>query len=546
MTTSVPKVSLGAVGFVAPAESAILTGVRADLNSAFGGNLNPSPESPQGQLATTETAIIGAGNDLLLALFNGIDPAYADGRMQDAIGRLYFMARKPAQPTAVQVQCIGLAGVTIPLGALLQDPATGDVYQCTNAGTIPSGGSVVLPFENQATGPVAVPTTLTIYRAVPGWDSAVVSSGVVGNVVEGRSEFEYRRQASVEANSVNSIQSIRGAVANVANVLSAYTTDNPNRYPIAFNPTAVVTATISGTTLTIASIASGAVATGQTVSLQASGVSGITLPAGITISSGSGTSWTLSAAATVPAGTVLALGGVIVAPNTLYVCVAGGAAADVAAAIFSKKPPGCGYTGNTSVTVYDSSPPYTPPGVPYTVTFQSAANVTVYFNVTILSSVQVPSNAQALIAQAILDAFSGADGGLSAQVGLNILASRFYAGIARLGSWAQVVSIGMGASSNAADAAVTGSISGSTLTVSAVASGTLAVGQVVTGSGVAPGTFITARLSGTGGTGTYTVGIAQTVGSGALQARSTAAQQLQMRIDQMPTTSAPLVNLTLV
>lgn len=51
---------------------------------------------------------------------------------------------------------------------------------------------------------------------------------------------------------------------------------------------------------------------------------------------------------------------------------------------------------------------------------------------------------------------------------------------------------------------LTGSISGSTLTVTAVASGTLRTGQTITGAGVLASTSITAQLSGpTGGAGTY-------------------------------------------
>ncbi len=66
----------------------------------------------------------------------------------------------------------------------------------------------------------------------------------------------------------------------------------------------------------------------------------------------------------------------------------------------------------------------------------------------------------------------------------------------------------------------TGSISSTTLTVSAISSGTLAAGQLVTGTGVSaspPGslaTYITAQLTGpTGGVGTYTVSVSQTVSS---------------------------------
>jgi hypothetical protein len=69
-------------------------------------------------------------------------------------------------------------------------------------------------------------------------------------------------------------------------------------------------------------------------------------------------------------------------------------------------------------------------------------------------------------------------------------------------------------------AAVTAAISGTTLTVSAVASGLISVGDTVTGGGTAVGTVITALGSGTGGTGTYTVSISQTVGSGSLTIES--------------------------
>lgn len=67
-------------------------------------------------------------------------------------------------------------------------------------------------------------------------------------------------------------------------------------------------------------------------------------------------------------------------------------------------------------------------------------------------------------------------------------------------------------------AVVTGSISTTTLTVSAVTSGKLAVGQPITGVGVADGTVIVAFGSGSGGTGTYTVNVSQTVGSTTLTA----------------------------
>ena len=67
----------------------------------------------------------------------------------------------------------------------------------------------------------------------------------------------------------------------------------------------------------------------------------------------------------------------------------------------------------------------------------------------------------------------------------------------------------------------TASISGTTLNVTAIASGYLGVGAVISGSGVTAGTTITAVISASGGVGTYTVSATQTVGSEAMTASVT-------------------------
>jgi hypothetical protein len=67
--------------------------------------------------------------------------------------------------------------------------------------------------------------------------------------------------------------------------------------------------------------------------------------------------------------------------------------------------------------------------------------------------------------------------------------------------------------STSVGAVFTGSIFDTTLTVNSVTSGTLFVGQTVEGTGIALGTIITALETGTGGAGTYTVSTSQTVPS---------------------------------
>ena len=374
-STAVPSATLGSSGFIAPAESDILTGALADINAAFGGTLNTTNlQTPQGQLASSLSAIVADKNSQFCALANGVDPAFASGRMQDAIARIYFLTRNPAQSTVVQALCTGLPGVVIPVGALATD-TSGNVYACTQGASIPAGGSTVtLPFANVATGAVPCPagTLTTIYRAVPGWDTITnVADGVIGNDVESRSAFEARRSASVEQNSRNTNSAILGSVLAVPGVLDAYVYSNDSAAPIIY-------------------------------------------------------------------------GGAAINPNSLYVCVTGGSSAAVAKAIWLKKPPGTGYTGNVNVTVYDDNSGYTAPYPASTVIYQASIPTTIYFSVQIQNGPNVPVDAAAQIQTAIINAFDGVDGGSRARIGSTIYASRYYSSIAALGPWAQIVQVLVG------------------------------------------------------------------------------------------------------
>lgn len=482
MSTNVPTVTFSATGFIAPDEAAILAGVQADLNAAFGGDLNPSLETPQGQIASSEAAIIGNAYDAFTFLTTQSDPAFATGRYQDAIGRIYFINRLPALPTIVQLACAGLTGTPIAAGALAlaQD---GNTYVCTTGGTIPVGGTITLPFSCTVTGPIAAPagSVNAIYQAIPGWDTVTnVADGVLGQNVESAAAFEARRQQAVAGNSIGSLPSIIGVLLGndqngnqgVPGVLDAYVTENPTSAPVV-------------------------------------------------------------------------IGGVSVAARSLYVAAVGGTDADVAAAIWSKKAPGCGYTGTTTVVVTDTQSGYSPPYPTYNVSFTRPTSLSIIFAVNILNNTQIPSTAAALIQAAIVNAFGGGDGGIRARIGSTIFATRFVAPVAALGAWALVASITVG-SKNTAAAVVTGSIAGAVMTVTGVTSGTLAVGQTIIGTGVADGTRIASLGTGVGGTGTYNLNVSQTIGSETLTGIIAGSSQVAVNINQVPTIAAANIVVNIV
>lgn len=296
--------TFGPTGFQAPDTATLLTGVQTDISNAFGGGLNPGLSTPQGQLATTLAAIIDDKNSSFLFYCSQTDPQYAQGRMQDAIGQIYFMTRIPAQPTTVVCTCSGLTGTVIPANAKVQD-TIGNIYSCVVGGTIPLSGEISLLFQNVVTGPVPclAGTVTQIYSSITGWSGVTNPAGTdtdpstLGREVENQQEFESRRQNSVALNSVGMVQSIYAAVAasGSPNPVDVYVTENVQ-------------------------------------------------------------------------DTSQVIGGVTLEPHSIYVAVVGGNSAAIADAIWRKKSPGCNYNGTTNVVVYDYNyAPPVPYTVSYTV-----------------------------------------------------------------------------------------------------------------------------------------------------------------------------------
>jgi len=376
MSTNVPAITWVNGSPVIPSQQAILAGVQTDINAAFGGGVNPALQTPQGQLAQSEAAIIGDKNNQIAYIANQVNPSTASGIWQDAIGEIYFITRIPGAGTVVNATCVGAVGTVIPVGAVAKDN-NGYLYTAITSGTIPSTGSITIEFQNQTQGPIAcAPGALSIiYTAIAGWNTVSnPTAGALGNLVESRAAFEARRAASVAKNSVNSVQSIYGVVAAIPNVIDVVVVDNPLGTTVNYGPTSYP-----------------------------------------------------------------------LAPHSICVSVAGGTSSAVAQAIWSKKPPGCAYNGNTSVTVYDTN--YATP-VPYTVTYLVPSSVPIYFNIEIQNNPFLPSNIVQLVQNAVIQSFNGEDGGTAVGIGSTSYSGRYYANINAINPNVNVIEVYLGTTSS--------------------------------------------------------------------------------------------------
>ena len=235
IVTNIPAPSLTDAGFVAPSEQDILAGALADIDAALGGGANTSLSTPQGQLATSQAAILGDSFSAILALFNGIDPASASGRMQDAIGRLYFLERRAATATTVTVQAVvNGQGQTIAAGTAVASAPDGTLYVAPQAITLPQATTASFDLVCKTAGAILCPAnSLTLYQAGLGLASLTnPNPGATGSEAENRTDFEARRAASVAGNSVGQNASLLGALLALNGVTDAFVTDNPSHADI--------------------------------------------------------------------------------------------------------------------------------------------------------------------------------------------------------------------------------------------------------------------------------------------------------------------------
>ncbi|MCX5617109.1 hypothetical protein NQF86_00280 [Bombella sp. TMW 2.2543] len=231
-TTNVPAPSLTDAGFIAPSEQDILAGVLADMNAALGGGANTALSTPQGQIALSETAILGDFLGAMISVFNGVDPASSSGRMQEAIGRIYFIERRPATATTVTVQAsVNAPGQTITAGTVVAQGSDGSLYVAPQAITLPQSSTASFDLACQAAGAITCPAnSLTLYQAGLGLASlSNTAPGATGADAEDRADFEARRQASVAANSIGQNASLMGALLGLPGVTDAFVTDNPSQ-----------------------------------------------------------------------------------------------------------------------------------------------------------------------------------------------------------------------------------------------------------------------------------------------------------------------------
>ena len=302
-----PYEYLSPTGTVIPDTVDILSGVQTEYQTAFGSDMQLTPDTPQGVLIAAETLARAEVVQNNAALANQINPNVAAGVFLDAILALTGMQRTPAtQTTVAGVTLAGVAGTVIPAGTQAQT-AVGDIFSTLSQVTLAANGQATVNFASVAFGPIpcAIGALTTPVTNVLGWETVNNTvAGVVGQTTQSDIGARALRSNTLAFQGVSLAESITSALYAIPGVQSLFFQEN-----------------IQSTTQTIK--------------------------------------------------------GITMVPNSIYVCVNGGAQAEIASALLENKSSGAAWNGSTSVSVVEPTS-----GQVYTVLYDVPAPIEIAIQVT--------------------------------------------------------------------------------------------------------------------------------------------------------------------
>jgi uncharacterized phage protein gp47/JayE len=235
-------------GVVVPDTADQLAEVQAEFRTAFGDDLDVSPETPQGVLIAAETESRDSVARNNAALANQINPNLAGGVFLDAIWALTGGARFVATPSVLRdVELNGVPGAIIPIGALAAVGTEGPRFALTSAVVLDATGSGAGVFQSVDLGAISVSTGAlnTIITNVLGWETVNnLYPAEEGAPEETDAAARRRRRATLALQSVALPEAIVSGVNDLEGVRSMAFRENVSNAPV----------TIEGVTLAAHSV----------------------------------------------------------------------------------------------------------------------------------------------------------------------------------------------------------------------------------------------------------------------------------------------------
>ena len=213
-------------GVIVPDTSTVLADVQQEFRDLLGGDLDVSPETPQGRIIELIARCRVFVLQTSAASANVFNLNKANGFGLDDLGSLFLLSRNPATYTETSVVLGGVAGTIVPAGTRLQTTA-GDVFVNTENYVIGTATNAVFRAQNIGVVPCPAGTLTIILDAVNGLETANnPGAPSLGTELESDNAFRLRIRNSLNVNSIAVISAIKANLEALDGVAGTYLYDN--------------------------------------------------------------------------------------------------------------------------------------------------------------------------------------------------------------------------------------------------------------------------------------------------------------------------------
>lgn len=363
-------------GIISPDTEEIKTEIQGIFTDAFGTDLSLDDATPQGVLIDDLAQLKQASNSVLLYLANQFNPEVASGIFQDALANLYFIQRREATRSIVTCRCIGVNGTVLnglpdtnnPTRIPAKAQSTnGDIFDCI------TGGIIGTPVDD--------------------------GQGGITYTTDGYIDLQFQSEETgpipCSANTVNAIYQVVPGWDTVNNSASGVPgKEQESRQE--FEKRRVESLALNAT---------GSLSAVQAAIANLDGITHYKVWENVTSSP-------------------VTVNGVQLDPHSIYVCLSGGNANDIAEAIYKNKSAGC---ATTKRNTYYKECTYTDPltGVSYTYYYENPEDADVYVKITVQN--EIPDSIKLDLATAVWNNFNNGDSTNNAvSIGDSVYAGRFF------------------------------------------------------------------------------------------------------------------------
>lgn len=211
---------LTATGFRVKRQDEITTELEAKFKSIYGGQVNLSPQSVNGQEIATFSESLADMWNILEALYHSFSVGGARGRVQEAVYELNGLTRNQAASSTVTLLFTGEPGTIILAGTEVES-IDKLIFKTTQIGTINQLRQASIPAESELKGPYPAPPGSINTLVNPNVDIESVTNlqaAVPGRYRETDAEFRYRRDLSTAIPGLNTLESLFSKLSDLEGV----------------------------------------------------------------------------------------------------------------------------------------------------------------------------------------------------------------------------------------------------------------------------------------------------------------------------------------